>query len=48
MLTKKSKWQFHKNPEAGSTGRQAAAAALINQAADLTKVVLTRGDSGAG
>jgi hypothetical protein len=43
-LTKKSKWQYHKNPEAGSAGHQAAEVsdpAAVEE--DLTKAV-----SGAG
>ena len=44
-LTKQFKWQYHKNPEAGSADHQAAE--VTNPAAaveDLTKAVLTGAD----
>ena len=37
-LTKKNKWQYHKNPEAGSADHQAAGA-LSPAVVDLTKAV---------
>jgi hypothetical protein len=40
-LTKNNKWQYHKNPEAGSAGHQAAV--LSPEVADSTKAVSGEG-----
>jgi len=41
---KKRKWQYHKNPEAGSTDHQARADFKNQAVADLTGEVLTGAD----